>query len=84
MNNNINSLQSKNDYIIYRAIYNEELHHAIMNKDVEKIEVILEQFNKDHLKYYDFSLYDSNTKICIEYIKAEHEKELMEGLNYGI
>ena len=73
-------LQSKNEYILYRAWYNEELHHAIMFKDIEKIEVMLDQFTKDHFKYeYNhFSLYDSNTFIDIDYVKAEHMRQILE------
>lgn len=74
-------LQSKNEYILYRAWYNKELHHAIMFKDVEKIEVMLDQFIKDHLKNYDFSLYDSNTFIDIDYVKAEHMRQILEDEN---
>jgi len=73
-----NGLQSKNEYILYRSMYNNELHNAIMDKDVKAIEAILGQFTKDHLKNYDFSLYDSNTFIDIEYVYAEHDKELKE------
>ncbi len=71
-------LQSKNEYILYRAMYNKELHDAVMTKDVEAIEVLLDEFSKKHLKNYSFSLYDSNTFIDIEYIYSEHLKELKE------
>jgi len=74
-------LQSKNEYILYRAMYNKELHYAIMLQDVEKIEAMLDQFTKDHLKNYDFSLYDSNTFIDIDYVKAEHMRQILEDNN---
>ena len=73
--------QSKNEYILFRAWYNNELHHAIMLKDVKKVEVMLNQFTKDHLSNCDFSLYDSNTVIDIDYIKAEHMREILEEYN---
>jgi len=73
-----NGLQSKNEYILYRAMYNKELHYAIMFKDIEKIEAMLDQFTKNHLNNYDFSLYDSNTFIDIDYVKAEHMRQIEE------
>jgi len=71
-------LQSKNEYIIYRAMYNEELHNAVLAKDVEAIETILDNLTKLHLQNYAFSLYDSNTFIDIEYVYAEHTREILE------
>lgn len=71
------NIQSKNEYILYRAMYNRELHNAIMDRDVETIEVMLEQFTSDHLKNYDFRLYDSNTEIDIDYVYNEYIKEIL-------
>jgi len=59
-------------------MYNNELHNAIIDKDIQAIEVILDQFTKEHLNNYDFILCDSNTFIDIEYVYAEHDKELKE------
>ena len=71
-------LQSKNEYILYRSMYNQELHNAVMIKDVQAIEVILDNLTKVHLKNYEFSLYDSNTFIDIEYVYMEHMREIEE------
>lgn len=76
-----NSILSKNQYILYRGMYNANLHNAIMDKDIAKIETIIDQFTRDHLKYYDFSLYDSNTFIDIDYVYAEHIKQIEEDNN---
>lgn len=72
----MDSLQSKNDYVLYRSMYNEELHTSIIDKDVEAIERVLDQLSRVHLKVYDFSLYDSNTEIDIDYVLAEHKRDL--------
>ena len=71
-------LQSKNEYILYRSMYNNELHNAIMDKDVQAIETILDGLTKAHLKNYTFSLYDSNTFIDIDYVYTEHMREIEE------
>ena len=71
-------LQSKNEYILYRSMYNLELHNAVMIKDVQAIEVILDNLTKVHLQNYDFSLYDSNTFIDIDYVYNEHVKQIEE------
>ena len=71
-------LQSKNEYILYRSMYNNELHNAIMDKDVQAIEILLDEFTREHLKNYDFSLYDSNTFIDIDYVYNEHVKQIEE------
>ena len=68
---------SKNEYILYRAWYNKDLQDAIMVKDVNKIEAILDQFTKNHLKNYDFELYDQYTEIDIDYVYNEHIKEIL-------
>jgi len=71
-------LQSKNEYILYRSMYNLELHNAIIDKDVQVIEILLDEFTREHLKNYDFSLYDSNTFIDIDYVYNEHVKQIEE------
>jgi len=71
-------LQSKNEYILYRSMYNLELHNAIIDKDVQAIEILLDEFTREHLKNYDFSLYDSNTFIDIDYVYNEHVKQIEE------
>jgi len=70
--------QSKNEYILYRSMYNQELHNAVIAKDVQAIEVILDNLTKLHLKNYEFSLYDSNTFINIDYVCNEHVKQIKE------
>ena len=71
-------LQSKNEYILYRSMYNNALHNAIMDKDVPAIEILLDGLTKAHLKNYDFSLYDSNTFIDIGYVYIEHMRQIKE------
>jgi len=73
-----NGLQSKNEYILCRSMYSLKLHNAIMDKDIQEIEAILDDLTKLHLKNYTFSLYDSNTFIDIDYVYTEHMREIEE------
>ena len=65
-------LQSKNEYILYRSMYSLKLHNAIIVKDIQAIEEILDNLTKLHLQNYTFSLYDSNTFIDIDYVLLYH------------
>ena len=73
-----NGLQSKNEYILCRSMYSLKLHNAVMAKNVQAIEEILDNITKLHLQNYTFSLYDSNTFIDIEYVYSEHMREIEE------
>ena len=71
-------LQSKNEYILCRSMYSLKLYNAIIVKDVQVIETILDNLTKLHLQNYTFSLYDSNTFIDIDYVYTEHMREIEE------
>jgi len=70
--------QSKNDYVLYRSTVNEELHNAIMSRDTAKIEAMLEDWNNTNVHGNVFSLFDVNSVLDIEFVRAEHEKEIAE------
>jgi len=71
-------LQSKNDYVLYRSVVNEELHNAVMARDTAKIEAMLKDWNNTNVHGKGFSLFDVNSVLDIEFVKAEHEKEISE------
>jgi|GEM_PF-5482043 len=66
--------QTKNDFVVYRALGNEELHNAIMERDIEKVELIVIELQVQHGKNYDFLLFDQETVLDIDLVKAEIEE----------
>jgi len=70
--------QTKNDFVVYRALYNEDLHNAIMSKDIEKVELIIAAIQDEHAKYYDFLLFDPDTILDIDMVIWEYELVLKE------
>jgi len=70
--------QSKNDYVLYRSVVNEELHNAVMSRDFAKIESMLEDWNNTNVHGNQFPLFDMSSVLDIEFVKAEHEKEISE------
>jgi len=69
---------SKNDYVLNRAIFNEELHNAVITKDAERIESILAKLNEKNTKEYDFSLFNVESVLDIDYVHDVHLIELKE------
>jgi len=71
-------LQSKNDYVLYRSVANEELHNAVMTRDTAKIEAMLEDWNNTNIHGNQFPLFDVNSVLDIEFVRVEHVKEISE------
>ena len=69
---------SKNDYVLNRAIFNEELHNAAITKDAELVESILTRLNEKNMREYDFSLFDVESVLDIDYVHDVHLIELKE------
>jgi len=67
---------SKNDYVLNRAMFNEELHNAVITKDAERIESILTKLNEKNMREYDFSLFDVESVLDIDYVHDVHLIEL--------
>jgi len=70
--------QTKNDFVVYRALYNEELHNAVMAKDTEKVELIVAELQAQHNKNFDFLLFDQETTLDIDSVIWEYQLVLKE------
>jgi len=66
----------KNDIVLLKSLFNQSLHDAVMKKDVNKIEKIIQEDYQG--EYYEATILD------IEYVYKNHKKELKSDLSWAM
>lgn len=67
---------SKNEYVLLKVMFNEDLHKAVMKKDSKTVEQLITDENEEHQKHYNFSMYDTTSELDIDYVKTKYQREL--------